>query len=92
MDAEFSRRKLVTRDEMRALTERSDLWGGVQMASHIGAILVVGALHALAMGTWMVWVTGFVLGVLLNPCNSVQNPQGQRGLWPHHRVFHDFPA
>lgn len=73
MDAEFSRRKLVTRDEMRALTERSDLWGGAQMGSHIAAILAVGVVHAMALGTWWVLVTGFVLGVLINFLYAAQH-------------------
>lgn len=34
MDASFSRRKLLTPTELRALTERSDLRGAVQMGSH----------------------------------------------------------
>jgi len=73
MEAEFSRRKLVTRDEMRALTERSDLWGGAQMASHIVAILGFGYLHALVMGTWWVMATGVILGVLINFLYAAQH-------------------
>ena len=73
MEAEFSRRKLVTRDEMRALTERSDLWGGAQMASHIVAILGFGYLHALVMGTWWVLATGVILGVLINFLYAAQH-------------------
>jgi fatty acid desaturase len=73
MDAEFSRRKLLTREEMRALTARSDLWGGLQMASHWGAIAVVGVLHWMALGTWWVLATGFVLGVLINFLYAAQH-------------------
>jgi fatty acid desaturase len=73
MEAEFSRRKLVTRDEMRALTERSDLWGGAQMTSHIVAILGFGYLHALVMGTWWVLATGVILGVLINFLYAAQH-------------------
>lgn len=73
MEAEFSRRTLVTPAEMRALTERSDLRGGVQMASHLGAILCVGWLHAQAMGTWWVVPTGLVLGVLINFLYAAQH-------------------
>ena len=73
MDAVFSRRKLLTPDELRALSERSDLRGSLQMGSHLGAILVAGALHAQAMGTPWVWLTGFVLGVLLNFLYAAQH-------------------
>lgn len=73
MEAGFSRRKLLTPVEMRALTARSDLWGGMQMASHLGAIVVVGLLHAMAMGSGWVWVTGAVLGVLINFLYAAQH-------------------
>ncbi len=73
MDASFSRRKLLTPAELRSLTERSDVKGAVQMAGHIGAILCVGYLHALALGTGWVWVTGFALGVLLNFLYAAQH-------------------
>jgi len=73
MDTSFSRRKLLTPAELRALTERSDLQGGLQMASHLAAILGAAALHGLAMGTAWVWVTGLVLGVLLNFLYAAQH-------------------
>ena len=58
MEASFSRRKLVTPQELRALNERSDIKGGVQMASHMGAIAFVIILHAQAMGTaWVCFKT-----------------------------------
>ncbi len=66
MEASFSRRTLLTPLELRAMTERSDLRGAVQMGSHLGAIVGVGVLHAMAMGTAWVWVTGLALGVLVN--------------------------
>ncbi|MEM9788685.1 MAG: fatty acid desaturase, partial [Pseudomonadota bacterium] len=73
MDASFSRRKLLTPVELRALSERSDLRGGLQMASHVGAIVLVGVLHGLAMGTWWVLLTGLALGVLLNFLYAAQH-------------------
>lgn len=73
MEATFSRRALLTPAELRALTERSDGRGALQMGSHLGAILVVGWLHAQAMGTAWVWVTGAVLGVLLNFLYAAQH-------------------
>ncbi len=73
MEASFSRRDLLTPAQLRALSERSDLQGAAQMASHLGAIVVVGALHAQAMGTAWVWVTGLALGVLLNFLYAAQH-------------------
>ena len=36
------------------------------MGSHFGAVILAGYLHALAMGSYWVLITGFVLGVLIN--------------------------
>ena len=49
MEQSFSRRQLLTPTELRTLSERSDLRGGVQMASHFGAIVLVGYAHVAAM-------------------------------------------
>lgn len=73
MEASFSRRKLLSPDELRALTERSDKQGWMQMASHVGAILVVAYFHGAALGTWWVLITGFALGVLLNFLYAAQH-------------------
>ena len=73
MEASFSRRKLLEPAELRRLNERSDLYGGLQMASHWGVIAIVGYLHWLAMGTWLVVLTGFLLGVLLNFLYAAQH-------------------
>ena len=73
MEASFSRRKLLTPQELRALNERSDLKGAMQMASHVGAIVFVAILHTQAMGTPWVWLTGAALGVLLNFLYAAQH-------------------
>ena len=73
MDAQFSRRKLLSPDELRALTARSDAKGWLQMGSHVGAIVVVCALHGFALGTWWVLLTGLALGVLLNFLYAAQH-------------------
>ena len=73
MDASFSRRNILTPAELRSLSERSDRQGAIQMASHMGAILAVGVLHWLAMGSLWVLVTGFALGVLLNFLYAAQH-------------------
>ncbi|MFY0692668.1 MAG: fatty acid desaturase [Paracoccaceae bacterium] len=73
MDASFSRRKLLTPAELRALTARSDARGALQMGSHVAAIVAVGYLHWLALGTGWILLTGFVLGVLLNFLYAAQH-------------------
>ncbi|MFK7753304.1 MAG: fatty acid desaturase [Sedimentitalea sp.] len=73
MEASFSRRKILTPAELRSLSERSDLRGGLQMASHVAAIVLVALCHALAMGTAWVWLTGLALGVLLNFLYAAQH-------------------
>jgi fatty acid desaturase len=73
METSFSRRKLATPAELKALNERSDLCGAGQMASHLGAILFAGYVHSLALGTGCMWVTGFILGVLLNFLYAAQH-------------------
>ena len=73
MEASFSRRKLLTPAELKDLTARSDKMGALQMASHLGAILLVGILHGFAMGSGWVWVTGAALGVLLNFLYAAQH-------------------
>ena len=62
----FSRRKIVTPAELRVLSQKSDLRGFLQLGSHFGAVVVAGYLHALALGSYWVLITGFLLGVLIN--------------------------
>jgi fatty acid desaturase len=66
MDASFSRRKLLEPAELRDLNKRSDMRGWLQLLSHLGAIAIMAAVHAQAIGTYWVLVTGFGLGVLIN--------------------------
>jgi fatty acid desaturase len=73
MEASFSRRQLIEPAELRKLSERSDLMGGLQMASHLGALALAGWAHWLAMGTWWVLATGLVLGVLINFLYAAQH-------------------
>lgn len=66
MEASFSRRRLIEPQRLRALRERSDQYGALQLGSHAAAILVTGTALWLTWGT--VWcVPLFMLhGVLLN--------------------------
>lgn len=66
MEASFSRRKVLEPSELKALNEKSDLYGALQLGSHVGAIAIACVLHAQVMGSWWVLVSGFILGVLIN--------------------------
>ena len=73
MEASFSRRKLVTPEELKALNVRSNTWGACQMLSHLSAILFFGYLHSLVLGTAWMLLTGFCLGVLINFLYAAQH-------------------
>lgn len=73
MDASFSRRKLLEPAELRALNQRSDLRGWLQLGSHLGAIALACVAHAYALGTWWVLLTGLILGVLVNFLYAAQH-------------------
>ncbi len=73
MEASFSRRKVLEPAELKALNEKSDFFGALQMASHLGAIAIVCVLHAKVTGTWWVLLSGFVLGVLINFLYAAQH-------------------
>ena len=66
MDAEFSRRKLLDRDQLRALYERSDARGLLQAGSHISAVILTGWLLWQSWGTWLAVPVFMVHGILLN--------------------------
>ena len=73
MEEAFATRKLIKPAELKALNAKSNLWGGMQMASHLGLIAGLAALHYLAMGSWWVLATGFALGVTLNFLYAAQH-------------------
>jgi fatty acid desaturase len=73
VEESFSTRKLLSGAELKEFNTKSDLAGGLQMASHLGAILVLGYLHFLAMGSWWVLATGFALGVTVNFLYAAQH-------------------
>ena len=73
MEESFSTRKLLSGAELKELNTKSDLAGALQLGSHVGAILVLGYLHYLAMGSWWVIATGFCLGVTVNFLYAAQH-------------------
>jgi len=73
MEASFSRRTLLEPAELRALNQRSDRHGWMQLTSHLGAIALAVFAHSQALGTGWVWVTGFALGVLISFLYAAQH-------------------
>ena len=51
MEASFSHYKMVIPAELKVLNIRSNFWRTGQMASYLGAIVVVGYLHSHALNT-----------------------------------------
>ena len=77
MDEVFSRRKVLTPEELRWLNVRSDLAGWLQMLSHLGLIALLAVAHYWAIsgwgGGWVVVLTGFGLGVAINFLYAAQH-------------------
>lgn len=73
MDDFVGRANLIPPETMRALCKRSDWKGGIQAASHFGAILLTGIGLYLTMGTW--WMLPFFVahGILLNYLFAAQH-------------------
>ncbi|MEM6678091.1 MAG: fatty acid desaturase [Pseudomonadota bacterium] len=66
MEASFTRRRLVAPQQLRALMQRSDLAGALQLGSHFGAILLSGAALWTLWGSWWAVPVFMIHGVLLN--------------------------
>ena len=67
MDGFIARRDVLSFTEVRKLSERSDLPGLIQLASHLAALCVTGALVWLALGTWWLLIPAWLVhGTLLN--------------------------
>lgn len=69
----FSTRKLLSGAELKEFNAKSDIFGGLQMASHLALIGGLGYLHYLAMGSWWVLASGFALGVVINFLYAAQH-------------------
>ncbi len=66
MDISFSRKRLIAPDRLRALMQRSDLRGALQLGSHLGVIAVTGAMLWSLWGTWWAAPVFALHGVVLN--------------------------
>ena len=66
MEETFSTRKLLQTDELKNLNQKSDLFGFLQLGSHVSTIIILVYVHTLALGSWWVVVTGALLGVVIN--------------------------
>ncbi|MGF1501744.1 MAG: fatty acid desaturase [Paracoccaceae bacterium] len=66
MDGVFVRSKVMDRETLRALMQRSDLRGALQAGSHFGAIALTGTALWALWGSWWAVPVFLVHGVLLN--------------------------
>ena len=73
METSFTRKKLIAPDRLRALMQRSDARGALQLASHLGAIAVSGTLLWQLWGTWWAVPIFMIHGVLLNFLYAAQH-------------------
>ena len=73
MEQTFARGRLVEPKTLRALMQRSDVKGGLQMASHLGAILLTGMLLVATWGSWWAVPVFMVHGVLINFLYAAQH-------------------
>ena len=73
MEASFSRRKILEPSELKELNIRSDFIGFIQMGSHVLAILLVAFVHYIFIDSWLLLLSGFFLGVLINFLYAAQH-------------------
>jgi fatty acid desaturase len=66
MDEVFGRKEMITPDELRVITGKSDWRGFLQLSSHAGAIALSGALLSMTWGTWWAVPVFIVHGTLIN--------------------------
>ncbi|WP_334174084.1 fatty acid desaturase [Pseudoxanthobacter sp.] len=66
MDEVFGRKEMISPQELRALSGKSDLAGFLQLGSHLGAIAVSSALLTWFWGTWLAVPAFIVQGILIN--------------------------
>ena len=66
MEESFSSRKLLQTNELKNLNQKSDLFGFLQLGSHVSTVIILAYAHALALGSWWVLVTGALLGIVIN--------------------------
>ena len=57
MEETFSTRKLLQTNELKNLNQKSDLFGFLQLGSHVITVIILAYAHALALGSWWVLVT-----------------------------------
>jgi fatty acid desaturase len=66
MEGFVGRRGLIAPDRLRELNRKSDVRGGMQLASHTGAIALTTACLAVTWGTWLAVFFFLAQGALLN--------------------------
>ncbi len=66
MEGFVGRRDLLSREELQALSAKSDLAGALQLGSHVAALAVTSALITATWDTWWIIVPLLLQGILLN--------------------------
>jgi len=66
MQTTFSRKDLIKPDRLRALMQRSDMHGVLQLVSHLAAIAISGTLLWQVWGTWWAVPVFMLHGILIN--------------------------
>ena len=66
MEESFSPRKLLQTNELKNLNQKSDLFGFLQLGSHVSTVIILAYAHGLALGSWWVLCTGALLGIVIN--------------------------
>lgn len=87
MQTSFTRRDLIAPARLRALMQRSDLAGALQLGSHLGAIAVTGTALWLSWGSALAVPLFLVHGVLINFLYAAQHELSHatpfRAKWPN---------
>ena len=73
MQTSFARKDLIDRNRLRELMQRSDMFGALQLASHVGAIMVSGILLWLLWGSLWAVPAFLIHGVLINFLYAAQH-------------------
>ena len=66
MEESFSTRKLLQKNELNNLNHKSDLFGFLQLGSHVSIVFILIYAHTLALYSWWVLLTGASLGIVIN--------------------------
>lgn len=73
MKKTFSKHKILKPADLKILNSKSDLFGSLQLVSHLFVILTTGFAHYAALGSWWAILTGALLGITINFLYAAQH-------------------